>query len=93
MFKVKNQDGRNAPLLICDICGQCIEDGALAGVIYEKTGNPLWSDVHVGHKGQCLDSLEHRLGDKYDGWEELYRFLSFITHNVQLKGEDIDEAL
>jgi hypothetical protein len=98
MLKVRNQAGRTIPFLFCDACGKIIEDGAAAGVVYKKLYSKPGEDVTesevlFAHKGVCMDSLEESLGDGYDGWEELSRYLAFITNNVKFKPKALAEAL
>ena len=93
MFKLMSKEGRSMPLLFCDACGKQIEDGHLAGAVYKVVGPDKESDVLFAHKGACMDTLEESLGEAYDGWDELDRYLAFITNNVKLKPEDLEEAL
>ncbi len=93
MLKVENRQGRTIPFLFCDACGKRIADASLAGVVYKTVAPSTQSEVLFAHKGACMDALEESLGKTYDGWDELYRYLAFITSNVKLKPSDLAAAL
>jgi len=96
MLKYKIIEGKVSPIITCDNCNSRIDNAGTSAVVYHTTfpkEGDYEGQVLFAHKGTCLDTLEQKLADRYDGWEELERFLSFLTHNVKLTSENINDTL
>ena len=94
MIVSRNEGGRRAPVLVCDICEQPIRDGGLAAAVFQneqKVGVELDQILHV-HKGKCMDAAEAKLGGSLvTGWRELSDHLIDLLHNCGFTMEKLAE--
>lgn len=72
MIKQYHEGHQNAPMIVCDICGEKVSGNGAAVLtrdVPEKTFGPV---LHV-HKGKCHDAAEKQFQDKGmdDAWDEL----------------------
>ena len=89
-----SEEGRYAPVLICDICEQRITDAGLAGVVSrtDQAGGVELNEVLYAHKGRCLDAAEEKLGGyRVTGWRELSDHLIDLLYNCGLTVEKLVE--
>lgn len=93
MIKYWYENGRYAPLLLCDTCGKRIENSGMGAAVHangREEGEYL--DVLHVHKGQCHDKAEADLGGTSSvGWEELNVHLLHLTHNAGFTLEQAKE--
>lgn len=93
MIKIHYTNGRNVPIMSCDICGTWIEDaGEAAAVFCTPKGNGDTVEVLHVHKRGCHDAAELRLGGRRTcSWEELGTHMLNLTHNTGLPVERLAE--
>ena len=98
MIRIMYANRRYSPILVCDICGQRIEDGAMAaaltGDMTQEEGS-LTDVLHV-HKGSCHTQAERTIESTLAepdvvGWQELGAHLSSLIHNVGFKPKDLED--
>lgn len=98
MIKILVLNARHAPIIMCDLCGQKIDDAIIGAAIFNNRtpgGDRLPDgsviDVLHAHKGECHDLAETKLGGKeLTGWIELERHVRYVLHN---SGLDLQELL
>ena len=82
---IKNENGRTAPIIRCDVCGKRIEDAGLALAMWKATEGKLLEDgqVHFCHKA-CHVKLN---GDDPVVWSssELTDYLRRLVHNTKAR--------
>ncbi len=74
MLKLIFANGRFAPIIFCDNCGQPITDARVASALFLQTspfGTPPQEGAiaecdHHAHNGACADVVEAMLGDTDD---------------------------
>lgn len=89
MFEIHTINGQNCPVLVCDMCGDKLNDAGKAAVVFNNFA-PHGSKItalHV-HKGNidgktCHDEAEAmiRAGGGTPGWQELKACLVDMVHN------------
>lgn len=93
MIRIHYKDGRNIPVLMCDVCGTWIEDakeGAAVFVTPQNNGDT--TDVMHVHKRACHDAAEAKLGGRAKcSWQELSEHMLHLTHNTALPVERLKE--
>lgn len=93
MIRIHFKDGRNIPMLVCDVCGTWIEDakeGAAVFVTPQNIGDT--NDVMHVHKRSCHDEAEARFGGRAKcSWQELGPHLLHLTHNTGLPVQKLKE--
>jgi len=79
-FVMVRGGGRNTPRLVCERCGEVIDDAGMAGVAHTREDGPVAVRVlcKVNH---CLSSPEFRCLP----WMELRHFLVYLLHNSGIK--------
>lgn len=79
------------PMVFCDHCGGVVtgKNGVVAYLLDSKTGG---TKIECLHRRICLDQLEHSAGQRWLGWIELDRFLSFLIENSGIKIGSLQEA-
>lgn len=95
MIEIQSTNGRNCPMLFCDICGERIAEASKAAVVFDNFA-PNGSRVKVltVHKGdidgrtchQEADSLVAAGGGRA-GWQELKQHLVDLAANVGFSAE------
>lgn len=99
MIKVLYDDGRYAPIMICDVCGERIED-AKNGAAVSNSDPEVLSDgdaveVKHTHKGDCHDEADQHLREQgiHPGWNSLTTHLMQVLHNTGLSPKDLEDIL
>lgn len=95
MIKILWRDGRSAPIVVCDVCGDMISDYAEGGVVFPDppagANNVHVEALHI-HKGACHDKAEARFQDGRCGWDELGLHLYRLCANTGIDtGQFIEE--
>lgn len=95
MIEVIRNDMRDAPMILCEVCGKRIENAGMGMVAYEEVEIEYEGPVGFTflHKGECDQSYK---GGNYrkGGWVELTHFLANLCNNSGLKTpEDMKEAM
>ena len=81
-----------APILVCDHCGERIENAELAAAVSPLSGkyqNGNRRILHV-HKGSCFDAIERMEGENCS-WEELSIHVRLLAENVTLSPQELIE--
>jgi hypothetical protein len=90
MVEIQVVDGYSTPMLICDVCGERIEDAGKAAVVFEnfRPNGERVKTQHV-HKGSIDGKTCHHEADLIiqsgggsPGWQEWKRYLCDLAHNV-----------
>lgn len=104
MIKYTYKDGLTIPVIVCDVCGERITDGAMAAAVSGELGishevDSLFDVIFV-HKGKCHTRAENKVRSEKKGidtdthivgWTELRTFLSYLVHNTGFKLEDLKD--
>jgi hypothetical protein len=86
-IQILHRDGRTAPVIVCDICGDMISDVREGAAVFNcKVAPNSKTPVLHAHKGGCHDAAEHRFDDP--GWDELGLHLYRVGFNSGLKHEE-----
>ena len=89
MIKNLSINGKVAPIVVCDACGERIKDATMAAVL--TSGAIVDGDSaevkHV-HKGQCHDAMEKTIDGH--GWEEMDRHLLQLIYNAGLSIDKLE---
>lgn len=92
MLIVMNSKGRNAPVVVCDKCGDRIKSAKDGMVLYPSSGEegkPV-AHYHV-HRGECDKAMTKKHGD-LGGTDELATHLVWLLSNLELNGEQLKKA-
>jgi len=90
MIEIHAIDGINCPILICDVCGERIQDASKAAIVFDNF-QPNGSRVKAlsVHKGNIDGKTCHHeaeliiaSGGGRAGWEELKAALTDLSSNV-----------
>jgi hypothetical protein len=86
-------DGRYAPQVICDTCGQAITRPAMAAVVYNMEGKGDRTCLFV-HKGPCHDAADERIraAGGFPGWDELGTWVANLLHNTGFDDDELARA-
>lgn len=91
MSKIYRQNGRHAPAIVCDVCGELIRDAEMAVAMRTsatmKEGETC--EVRFAHKGKCHDQLEDELG--HASWITLSDHLYRLVTNCGLPPERLQK--
>jgi hypothetical protein len=84
-FVMRNERGRNYPAMVCETCGEIIDDYLMAGVVWGKD-NKEGSRSRVTvlcKKNGCLSK------EPYRGlpWQEMSHYALWLLYNSGLKTE------
>lgn len=93
MIRVLEKSGRSCPVLLCDICGERIENLGLGAAVFPRTTaeDELREVLHV-HKRACHDAAERQLaGLKGAPWQELQDHFIYLVSNSGKPVEDLLE--
>jgi len=92
VIQINETETGYAPIIVCDHCGEKIENAVQAAAIVSEFGkyqNGNLRVLHV-HKVTCFDATEKKEGGKC-AWEELSRHLQLLINNVRLTPRDLVE--
>lgn len=96
MEKVLHKDDKLIPILICDHCGERIEDAGNANCLLEEDrpypDDGETTDVYHVHKGECDRALSAELSEGGAGHSELETHLWRLCHNSGLPSDRIKEV-
>jgi len=90
MLEIHSIDGRNCPVITCDMCGECLDHVGAAAVVFQNFSPPgsKLRLLHV-HKGSidgktCHREAEALLGTDGAavGWQEMRAFLTDLISNA-----------
>ena len=95
-IKIKRKDGKSCPIVICDWCGEEIEDA--------KKGNYEWrqmkyenekdgAQIFFTHKQCCRQFEEHNGGRLCFFAEELEIFPLYLKNNLRIDWEELKKKL
>lgn len=91
MIKILENNGNSAPILICDICGERINNAREGAAVFgDKASDKGVKDVKHVHKASCHDMAEIELAGE-DNWQEMSQHLRLLLHNVGLTPKDLDD--
>ena len=87
------KQGRDIPMVICDICNTWIENAGEAVAVWKAAQNDgEMSDVLHVHKRGCHNEAEHMLGGRQScSWEELSCHILYLASNTDLPPEKLSE--
>lgn len=99
MLEIHSINGHNCPVIVCDMCGERLNNAAKAAVVFQNF-QPEGAKIrmlHV-HKGNidghtCHQEAEALLsagGKNMVGWEEMKTFLSDLVDNAGFPPHDIE---
>lgn len=81
-------EGRLAPRLFCDVCGEVIQGRGTGAMVYSwpACADGESAEAHFAHKGRCHDLLERRCEPGNGGapWQEFDQFFTNLLHNTGL---------
>lgn len=91
MIKVIRKDAITHPIIVCDACGNRIEDIRLAAAVYPYSqGDDETTGVLHAHKGSCLDQAEEKLGGVAStSWHELEDHLIWLVTGAGMTMRDL----
>lgn len=75
-LSIRHQGRKYCPVLICDSCGEHIENLQLAIAQYPPTPNGATSEVRIYHKGKCDPRKGH--------WQSLSKHIPCLIWNHNL---------
>src|SRR5262245_57881467 len=85
MLKIHFSDNAAGPLIVCDSCGDPINDHRKGIASYTPQTKPDQTvDCYHVHKGECDAHLKARLGVARTKWQDLRAHLQFLCLNVRL---------
>lgn len=93
MIRTLRKQGRDIPMLICDVCESWIEGAGEAAAVWRTASadGEISAVLHV-HKRGCHAQAElHLGGDQYCSWEELGTHLLYLTSNTGLSPMELQE--
>ncbi len=90
MIAIRKQDGVYAPVVICDHCGQVIDDASNANEISSGAPEGTTAQAFHVHKGECDRTLSAKIGGLW-GSAELSDHLVELLLNT-LKPNDLARA-
>lgn len=97
MFEIKSSNGRSEPMLVCDICGDTIQDASKSAVVFRSgmVNNDRSKTMFV-HKGKIDGMTCHEKADSLiraengiPGWQEFKTYLSHFASNVRFPPAEI----
>jgi len=99
MFEIHKIDGRNCPMITCDICGERLTEAGKAAVVFNNgAGNGAKLRTLQVHKGRidgrtCHEEADNRFRAEggMPGWEEMKTFLADAVHNIGFPPEELAE--
>ena len=93
MIRVVEKNARTYPLLICDICGERIENLGLGAAVFPRTDvDGEINDVLHVHKRSCHDAAERKVGGgKGAPWQELQDHFVYLMANAGKPVEQLVE--
>lgn len=79
-------DGRLAPRLFCDVCGEVIHGQGAGAMVYSwpDCADGESKEARFAHKGRCHDQLE-KICEPSSGtapWQEFDHFFTSLLHNI-----------
>lgn len=91
MIKIQFIEGKYAPIIVCDICGQHIKDAedAVAVNTSPSDNNEVLDVLHV-HRGDCHNSADQKLGG-VAGYSDMDFHLFNLIHNSGLSLDKLRE--
>ena len=71
------------PVIICDACGELIDDGS-GRYLFRPPPHEFDEDLQpfFAHRGVCHHRLEKTLGDRLVPWVPLEEFFKYLQHNT-----------
>jgi hypothetical protein len=94
MIELDKQDtGRKAPIVSCDICQEPITNAAMAMVRWRRSDdtNETITDLMYCHKGKCDEKLS--VERRSDPWLELEHFLMRLLLNSGMTVDRMNKAI
>ena len=84
-IKIWENNGRTAPILVCDICDTPIDDAGEGAAVFKSIPNGSSTKVLHVHKKGCHNKAEMQLGGRSaTGWQELKDHLNWLMKNVDM---------
>lgn len=81
MIAILKKNGQYGPAIICDYCGQVIDDALNANAVSSAAPKDAMAQVFHVHKGACDQALSAKLGGSL-GSEELSTHLLELMRNA-----------
>ena len=91
MIAIRKKDGRYSPVVLCDQCGQAIDDAMNAMALSSSAPEGATAQAFHVHKGNCDEALSAKLGGLH-GSEELAVHLLELVRN-SLRQSDLQRIL
>jgi len=99
VLEIHSIAGRNCPVIVCDICGEKLDEASKAAAVFQNftaDGSKVRL-LHV-HKGSidgrtCHDEAEALLGKNGEpvGWQELKTYLADLVANAGFPAAEMAE--
>jgi hypothetical protein len=81
MVAIHKQNGRYSPVVVCDYCGEVIDDALAAMEVSSRVPDGATAQAMHVHKGACDQALSAKLGG-LDGSAELFDHLLELLRNT-----------
>lgn len=89
MIGISTAEGRDRPVVVCDVCKEQITDSARANVFFERAENGHSDKLWFCHQGKCDEILKPTV--KSNPFINLDRVLTFLCSNSGLRPERMIE--